>query len=499
MKMIGGQTEGFICTLCHHLSEETEGRISSSGMICENCDPEPTLQKPVKKTNNLQSLNVLANASKENSPKAIQILNTEELNSQIIIPSELNIIDCPTDKNPDKYWFKKQFRNLWRLFNNDSEWVFVIHDRGTCKSKNDAIIILYNIAKYSKFQASFIMREWEAPVRQSKEYFKNLIQEFSEVIWQGEKNLKNKNQWNLLWSSTYKGISYKKDVNDKVGILRNHFFSLFDSDAPRSLINEPISMAIFDECIPTRDKIKQGKGWKLDEAGKYMDLMKSLGRNASLQNSKGEVYGNKPQKIFTGNPNDSWRNCWMLTAHFTEELKFLEKWYWSSRPKNFNDWLKWEWTKELQKGNKTLQLKKIVRQKEDFPTFEDDNWDNFFQKPEDLRIVEHKNSADPLWVFNDCLLYSQQNKQSNYFYFIDLKSKAISSRDRELITNLPEYCINSELRMRSKQRIKRDRTPEEMRAKLLRWYESKRLFFADMTAKTLMEEFLAKKRTWSEF
>jgi hypothetical protein len=165
----------------------------------------------------------------------------------------------------------------------------------------------------------------------------------------------------------------------------------------------------------------------------------------------------------------------------------------------FADFLNWTWTKELQKGNKTLQLKKIVRQKEDFPTFEDDNWDNFFQKPEDLRIVEHKNSADPLWVFNDCLLYSQQNKQSNYFYFIDLKSKEISQRDRELITNLPEYCINSELRMRSKQRIKRDRTPEEMRAKLLRWYESKRLFFADMIAKQLMEEFLAKKRTLSEF
>jgi hypothetical protein len=111
--MIGGNTEGFVCTLCHHLSEEIEGRISSSGMICENCDPEPTLQKPTKETNlKRHPLNVLANKAKETIEKSIEITNVEQLNSQIIIPSELNIIDCPTDKNPDKYWFKKQFRNL---------------------------------------------------------------------------------------------------------------------------------------------------------------------------------------------------------------------------------------------------------------------------------------------------------------------------------------------------------------------------------------------------
>jgi hypothetical protein len=89
--------------------------------------------------------------------------------------------------------------------------------------------------------------------------------------------------------------------------------------------------------------------------------------------------------------------------------------------------------------------------------------------------------------------------KQNYFYFIDLKSKEISQRDRELITNLPEYCINSELRMRSKQRIKRDRTPEEMRVKLLRWYESQRLFFADVIAKSLIEEFIAKRHVNSEY
>jgi hypothetical protein len=53
--------------------------------------------------------------------------------------------------------------------------------------------------------------------------------------------------------------------------------------------------------------------------------------------------------------------------------------------------------------------------------------------------------------------------------------------------------------MRSKQRIKRDRDPWEWQKKLLKWYEKGKLFFADMDAKKLIEEFLAKKRTLSEF
>jgi hypothetical protein len=63
--------------------------------------------------------------------------------------------------------------------------------------------------------------------------------------------------------------------------------------------------------------------------------MKSLGRNARLQNKKDEVYGNQPQKIFTGNPND------------------IEK-----RRPNFNDKLHLKLIKEYHQGNKVLQLQK---------------------------------------------------------------------------------------------------------------------------------------------
>lgn len=41
---------------------------------------------------------------------------------------------------------------------------------------------------------------------------------------------------------------------------------LYSPDQARTLINKPIQTIFFDECIPTRNQIKEGKGWKLDEA-----------------------------------------------------------------------------------------------------------------------------------------------------------------------------------------------------------------------------------------
>jgi hypothetical protein len=487
IKALGGQTEGMICSQCYQIIEENSLRMIEGQVICDDCDIEPSLQKPVKENikkiiNELDTVSILANASKETSPKAIQILNIEELNSQIIIPPELNIIDCPEMVNSDINWFRNNFKNFWRLFTSKAEWVFIIHDRGTGKSKQTALHELYQIAINKDYEGCFIMRNREEPTRQTKEYFSKIILEFTETIWLGNRTVKDK--FHLQWNSIWKGVQYKANPSDKKGDLRCHFLDLYSPEQARTLINKPIQTIFFDECIPTRNQIKEGKGWKLDEPGKYMEAVKSLGRLT------------KPKKIFTGNPNDTWQRCWMIKVHFKKELEELESWYWKNKPTNFADFLNWTWTKELQKGNKVLQLKKIARQKEDFATYEDDNWDNFFQSKENLRIIDHKNSAEPLWVFNDCVLYSSKQ---NYFYFIPFNSKEISQRDKELIGNLPEYCINPEQRMRSQQRIKRDRTPAELRTKLLRWYESQQLFFADEIAKQLIEEFIAKRHTQSEF
>src|SRR4051812_44644328 len=112
-KPIGEGSDGFTCKLCLKFYDESEGRMGKAGMICENCDEEPDFsaeQEPdekeagnnykenvSQKTSNLNSLNSFTSESKKDKEKTIEltIKDIEELNSQIIIPSELNIIDCP--------------------------------------------------------------------------------------------------------------------------------------------------------------------------------------------------------------------------------------------------------------------------------------------------------------------------------------------------------------------------------------------------------------------
>jgi hypothetical protein len=488
-----GDDELLSCSFCHKLvSTEIIITTRNKKYVCEECfdpvDPDqwesgattPDMEKVKEKQNDFNLSYTFASDSKKNKEKAIEI-NAEEENNKVQIPKELNIIDCPPDYKDDKEWFRKQFRNFWRLFNSDSEWVFAIHDRGSCKSKNDAIIILYNIAMSSNFEGCFVMRNWDEPTRQTKEYFKKIINEFDSKIWQGERTTKDKSQWGLLWLSTYKGVSFKKSMSDKAGELRCHFFSLFAADQGRTLINNPVKIAVFDECIPTRKNILK-KGWDMNEPSDFMELMKSVGR------------GTRPKKVFTGNPNDSFYSCWFLVQHFEKELENLSKWYWKNRPRNLEKWLKWTWIKELKKGNKTLQLQKIATTKEDFDNYEEGNWDNFFAKMEDLKIVEHKNGAEPVHVFNNCIQYISKQ---NYFYYIDINSKKISERDRKLLKELPEIYVNDEQRLRSRQLAKWDRRGEAGRIfqqSLLRHYETDMLFFADMNAKERMETFLGKRK-----
>src|SRR6185436_9893451 len=117
LKQVGGETDGFICKLCHKLSDESEGRMGKIGMICDNCEEEPDLERETKdnvkeKTTDYQSLNSFTNETKKDKEKTIQIINIEELNNKITIPSELNIIDCPSDVNPNPEWFRIQFKNF---------------------------------------------------------------------------------------------------------------------------------------------------------------------------------------------------------------------------------------------------------------------------------------------------------------------------------------------------------------------------------------------------
>jgi len=108
-----------------------------------------------------------------------------------------------------------------------------------------------------------------------------------------------------------------------------------------------------------------------------------------------------------------------------------------------------------------------------------------------------------MYFFNNCLLvYNKGNKHDNtpaYYSFVSPKNPKISGRDKKLFANLVEYYSTPEQRMRSKQRIKRERKREELQNKFLKWYEKDKLYFGDVESKRIMEEFIGKGRTISEF
>jgi hypothetical protein len=94
---IGGNTEGFICQICHRLTDEEEGRIGRNDFICDNCDEEPNFAENIdnhqqKAINNTSLHSFTINNDKSNEITK-EIINIEELNSQILIPRELNIIE----------------------------------------------------------------------------------------------------------------------------------------------------------------------------------------------------------------------------------------------------------------------------------------------------------------------------------------------------------------------------------------------------------------------
>ncbi|CAG8472423.1 11195_t:CDS:2 [Ambispora gerdemannii] len=104
-EQVGGNTEGFVCKLCYKLYDENEGRMGKIGMICDICEEEPDFENDnnqVKQNiSNYQPSNAFISENKKDKQKSIQITNIEELNSKIVIPPELNVIDCPDDVNPN--------------------------------------------------------------------------------------------------------------------------------------------------------------------------------------------------------------------------------------------------------------------------------------------------------------------------------------------------------------------------------------------------------------
>jgi hypothetical protein len=106
------------CSFCHSLeSESLIVKTKNGKYACEECfdpvDPEQRGEEEITFNNNVEIgenevnsssfkfTNTFTSNGEKSHEKAIEI-NAEELNKGVEIPKELNIIDCPPDKNPDK-------------------------------------------------------------------------------------------------------------------------------------------------------------------------------------------------------------------------------------------------------------------------------------------------------------------------------------------------------------------------------------------------------------
>ena len=245
----------------------------------------------------------------------------------------------------------------------------------------------------------------------------------------------------------------------------------------KTLINNPVEDIFFDECVPSRNQIEQGKGWKVNEESRYSDALKSLGRNKKIP------------KTFLGNPNDTYYNCWFL-KHWQTELEEKSKWYWKNRPKNQEEWNKWTWKIELEKDNKLLYLEKLEYVPDEFDSYEENNWDIFFTTSENLRIIEPINGSTPLYVFDKMICYLAKK---GFWYFAKKNDPRLSKKEEFHL--LPEYCIDKYQRFHSQQTRKKDIDKNWLREDLLRKKEQNRLWFASAEAKERIETFIAEGKT----
>lgn len=366
-------------------------------------------------------------------------------------------------KIPEKY--QEPYNKLNKLFNQPGTKI-IITDRGLGKSKNAVLWILEQVVTQLGDHA-FLMRNWGDDNQKIKEYFKKIVDDFC-LMWEGQE-VKRKDFEIKDFETYYFGLLYK-------GKVRVYFYTLFDEGGSRGKHDEGTKSMFLDETIPTKGELKSTSGgWQKDEPYKFSEHEKSIKRgNTTIE------------KVFLGNPNCTFYECWFLEA-FQKELEEFNKWYWKNRPSDKQKWRDWTWIKQWEKDGKTLYLEKTKGEETEFPSYEDGNWDNFFTGKEDLKIIEPINGSRPLYVFNGCVMYLAK---SGFWYFANLADKRLSNK--EDLVYVKEYCLDKEQRLRSKQKIKWDYDKEILREELLDKYEKNRLRFSDSSVKQMVEEFIGK-------
>jgi len=360
--------------------------------------------------------------------------------------------------------YQEAHNKLYSLFNTQGTKA-IITDRSLGKSKNSVLWILQEVVLKAGDHA-FLMRNWGEDNQKIKEYFKKIIDDFC-LMWEG-KEVKRRDFEIKDFETYYFGLLYKQKV-------RVYFYTLFDENGSRNKHDKGAKSMFLDEATPSRGEILEGKSWLTNEAYKYSTHEKSIKRN-----------NNNIDKAFLGNPTCSFYEAWFLD-YWQKELAEFSKWYWTNRPNDKSKWREWTWIKQWEKENKILYLEKTVLEETEFASYEDGNWDNFFTSQEELRIIEPINGSLPIYVFNNSICYLAKK---GFWYFAHKEDKRLSNK--EDIPFIKEYCLNSEQRLKSAQKIKWDYEKKLLQEDLLFKYEKNKLFFADAEVKRSVEEFISK-------
>lgn len=357
-------------------------------------------------------------------------------------------------------------KRMWRFwegfFEDSSRSKYAITSRGTGKTKCSFLYLLKQVSIEVvrsiplTFQATFLMRRWDANTEQIRPYSNQVLDEYCYEIWQGVTTLKQKDRWRQLWDGFYRGIEFRQAP-------RVFFLNLQQASKSKGVANKPQKIVFLDECMPTKSDIKNNKGFLPTEEHDFETIYDSIRRNTPAL------------KVFTGNPTCPWLEAWFLVKNWKEELRKCSDWYWANTPpktpQGLREWRRWTWNiKDMlgldepyaRKWNENLQdyiilyLEKNVHADPEGDTSPEDwNWHDFFMTEDQLNIMDPVEGSLPIHIFNECILFYNANENSETFgrYYYIHKSDLRYELTDEQWDILKEVCVTPKQQGESTQRL----------------------------------------------
>ncbi|RHZ36345.1 phage DNA encapsidation protein [endosymbiont GvMRE of Glomus versiforme] len=350
----------------------------------------------------------------------------------------------------------KRYQRLQPVFNHLAKTKIIIWGRASGKSYSTKYRALTEIENQQK-EFIWLRRQFDSIRTGSLESWKRVIANYCLDNKVPEKDIE------LVWDAITRGVKYKNT-------MKCFMVELFSSYKSRENYTQTISEIIFDEAIINP---KTGESYLDDEEGKIKELIGSAWRDRSQP---------APKLTYIANPYERFRP---FMASFLpvirKQLTTLKKRVFSNEVVNL----------ENEQGELLSLYKPTSCQKENECKCIDENcvevWNGFFAKEEDLKITEFINGSIPKYVFMNCILYQAKK---GFLFFCHKENKEISNKEE--IKNIPEWYVNNEGRLKSKQVYKVPVEEDCLKEDLLYWWESGKLFFCADGSREVIMEFMEK-------